>query len=415
MPRSVLYVAQLSPPAPLSAARRTAGMTKYLGRLGHRVTLLTSLASGRGGVEGAARVVKTRDLMVSRLNWRRAHFEALKGEGGGGGYGGASRLASLVVPDLALVGWIPFALPRAFALASRERVQCVITSSPSPSTHLVGMALGARGIPWIADFRDGWTFEPVQAEWPLPGQDRLDRALERAVVERADSVVAVTRPIAEDFAARFGVDPVVITNGFDPEERPSIPDAGATELLSPERHSLVHTGRMAAAGRSPATLLEALRLLARDSPRVAERFELVLAGPLTEEERALIAGPGLEGMIRGVGSLGRARVLGLQRSADSLLVLAASFSLKSVATGKLYEYLAAGRPILVVGEESEAARIVAEVGAGFAAPVDDPDAIADALRTLVDGAPEPSAEGLERFAYPQLARRMAEQIESVCG
>ena len=142
----------------------------------------------------------------------------------------------------------------------------------------------------------------------------------------------------------------------------------------------------------------------------------MLAGPLSEDERALIEDPGLDGMVRWVGSLERSRVLGLQRSADSLLVLAASFGRRSVATGKLYEYLAAGRRILVVGKESEAARIVVEVGAGSAAPADDPDAIARALRALVEEpAPARKVEGVERFSYPELARRMAEQIELACA
>jgi hypothetical protein len=46
--RSILLVAQLTPPSPLSGARRPAALTKYLARRGHRVTVLTSLASGLG-------------------------------------------------------------------------------------------------------------------------------------------------------------------------------------------------------------------------------------------------------------------------------------------------------------------------------------------------------------------------------
>ena len=42
MPRTILLVAHLAPPSPLSAARRTAGFAKYLGRRGHRVVVLTS-------------------------------------------------------------------------------------------------------------------------------------------------------------------------------------------------------------------------------------------------------------------------------------------------------------------------------------------------------------------------------------
>src|SRR5256885_14391481 len=83
--RSILLVAQLAPPSELSAARRVAGLAKYLDRLGHRVTVLTSLSSGRGPVPGA-RAVRTRDAMVSALNWRRDSFPARAGGGGGAGH-----------------------------------------------------------------------------------------------------------------------------------------------------------------------------------------------------------------------------------------------------------------------------------------------------------------------------------------
>src|SRR2546421_12773610 len=85
--RSILLVAQLAPPSALSAARRVAGLAKYLDRLGHRVTVLTSLSSGRGPVPGA-RGVRTRDAMVSALKWRRASLRALAGGEGAGGDGG---------------------------------------------------------------------------------------------------------------------------------------------------------------------------------------------------------------------------------------------------------------------------------------------------------------------------------------
>src|SRR4051795_9776371 len=114
---SVLLVAQLTPPGQLSGARRPANLAKYLDRRGHSVTVLTSLASGRGGVPGAASVVRTRDVLASRLNWRRSHFESIQGEQQAPA-SPSSRLESLVVPDLALVGWLPFALPRALSLAA---------------------------------------------------------------------------------------------------------------------------------------------------------------------------------------------------------------------------------------------------------------------------------------------------------
>jgi glycosyltransferase involved in cell wall biosynthesis len=411
-PRSILLVAQLTPPSGLIAARRAGAFAKYLGRLGHRVTVVTSRTSGEGGIEGAAEVLRTGDALATRLNWRRRHFEALSG-GDQSGYSPPSRLESLVVPDLAVGTWLPFALPRALSLAWKQDFDVVLTTSPPQSAHLVGLALARRGLPWIAELRDGWTFEPPRAQWPSRAQRRLDAALERKVARKANAMIGVTEPIVADLRERLGAHAVLITNGFDPEEVPAA--EGSDSLLDPERHSLVHTGRMEAARSSPVPLLEALRRVKRESPEVADRLEVVFAGALSARELELLAADDLSGLVKVVGWLERPRALALQRDADSLLVVTEGPSRRSVATGKVFEYLAARRPILVLGEGTEAARIVADAGAGAATSASDPGAIADALRRLLAETPEVDgrAEVLDRYSYPRLVERLAALIEEI--
>jgi hypothetical protein len=112
--------------------------------------------------------------------------------------------------------------------------------------------------------------------------------------------------------------------------------------------------------------------------------------------------------------LDRTRTLRLQRAADSLLVVTEGASRRSVATGKLFEYLAAKKPILVLGDETEAARIVNETGAGFATSAIDPVQIAAALRRLLTSPPGlAAAESLEPYAHPAIAARLAQVIEQV--
>ena len=401
----ILLVAQLTPPGQLSGARRPANLAKYLGRRGHRVTLLTSLASGRGGVPGATRVVRTRDVLASRLNWRRAHFESIQGREQPAA-AGSSPLERMLVPDLALAGWLPFALPRARALARRESFDCVVTTSPPQSAHLVGLALRADGMPWVADLRDGWTFDPPRPEWPTRAQAKVDRALEEGVLGQANRLVAVTEPIAADLTTRLDREVAVITNGFDPDEAAS----ADTQLLSPDRHSLVHTGRANVSGRTPRPLIEGLAELRRTDPDTAGRLEVVFAGPVTERERAMLADERVAGLVRSVGTVERSQALSLQRAADSLLVIAEGASGRSVATNKLYEYLAAGRPVLVLGDDSEAARTVREGDAGIVAAAGDSAAVADALRRLVTGDLPETSMPVERFSWPVLAERFEEEL-----
>ncbi|MDQ2984957.1 MAG: glycosyltransferase [Actinomycetota bacterium] len=409
--RRVLLVAQLAPPSPLVAARRVAGLAKYVSRLGFEITVLTSRISGEGEIEGAAGVVRTPDLMSSRLNWRRGHFRALSGSSAAT-YAKPSRLQSVLVPDVAAATWVPFAVPRALALARRDRVDCVLTTGPAHSAHLVGLALRRRGVPWIAELRDGWTFDQPHRSFPLAAQRRLDAALERSVAERADALVGVTEPIAQDLRDRFGGIVEMLTNAFDPGETPA--QDGDELPLDPDRFSVVHTGRLAYSGSTPRPLVEGVRLLRREHPEVAARLEVVLAGPLSAEEAALLEAEDVAGIIHPVGTLGRGPTLALQRAADALLVVTEGQIRPSVATGKLFEYLAAGPPIVVLGEGTEAARIVEEAKAGFAASATDAPAIAAAFARVVTSAPPgASSRDVERYSYPAIAGRYAQLIERV--
>lgn len=408
----MLIVAQISPPSEIVAARRTAGLAKWLGRRGHRVTVLTSRRSGEGGVHGAVATVRTHDLAATRLNWRRPEpARALSAP-----TGPVRGIEAHVVPDMAVISWLPFALPRAMALARRDRFDCVITSSPPPSAHLIGPALQRLGVHWIADIRDGWTAEAPRPSWPLALEERMDSGLERELISRADGVMAVTGPIVDDLNARLGVRARLLPNGYDPEERARVQTSWADGLLAQDRHSLVHTGRAAMSEVSPTVVLDALRELCRTSPEVAGRLEVVFAGPQSQDELRELSDPALRAVARSVGSLDRDRALALQQAADSLLVITTGPRERSLATGKLFEYLTAGPPILVVGDRSEAASIVSQTGTGFAVPSDSPAAVAEGIRRLVSGAPiERDPEAIARYSWARLGERASELIEEVCA
>jgi len=113
------------------------------------------------------------------------------------------------------------------------------------------------------------------------------------------------------------------------------------------------------------------------------------------------------------GSLPHDQTLAVQRAADGLLVITGPGQ-TGVATGKLFEYMAANRPILVIGDDTAAAAIVERAGAGIAVARDDPNALAEALRRFaerLDELPRPNPANVREFAYPALAAQMAELVE----
>ena len=403
---NLLLVAYFYPPCRDTGAHRPAALAKWLRRLGHRVTVLTTSAYGTGDAATEQGVVRSADLQ--RLRARLHGHNRVDALFDADTYSGRPHVLSrIVVPEPLALAWAPFALRDALRANSRERFDCVITSSPPESVHLIGRALQRRGVPWVADLRDGWTFEPIRPEFPTAFQRRLDERLERRWLTAADAVVSVSRPAAADLRARLGLEPELIPNGWDPDldaEGPGGSSAG--RLLDPERVSLVYTGRFGSYGRDPTALIRALGVLALEHPEDAVRLELVVAGPLTQDEANLMRRDVAPARIAVAGTLDRTEALALQRAADALLLVASSRRTQ-LLNFKLFEYIAAGPPILALAAGTEAGRVAEEAG-GNAVAADDVDAIVQALRRLVAGELEPADPAVrERYSYPGVAERMA--------
>ena len=157
--------------------------------------------------------------------------------------------------------------------------------------------------------------------------------------------------------------------------------------------------------------MRALGSIARNHPGTARRLELVVAGPLSPPERELLSRDVAPARIVAAGSLPRERAVALQREADALLLIAHP-ERSQLLNYKLFEYLAARRPILALAAGTEAGRIAAELGA-LVVSAGDPQAIQAGLRRLVDeGIAAPAAEAAQRYAYPVPAERMAAAIEA---
>jgi glycosyltransferase involved in cell wall biosynthesis len=409
VPRRLLVVSFFWPPSAEAGVHRPMAMSKYLRRMGHRVTILTTSAYGSLPDDATEGVERSFDLQLpyARLQGRRVAEDTF----GGGGYSGRRHpLSYVLVPEATVMAWAPFAVARALALHRRTPFDAVITTSPPESAHLVGRALQCAGAAWVADVRDGWTFESFRAEWPTRVQHRLDLALEGALFRAANRVAAVARPLVEDLRVRIGARAELLPNGWDPE----LLDWAGTEtpmVLDPERASLLYTGRLAIADRDLRPLLDALLELARSEPETAARIELVLAGAFTDAERRLFGRDVSPARMVVLESLPRQQSLALQRAADALLLVTAG-SRRHEVTGKVFEYLGAGRPVLALAGDDEAARIVLETGAGVVVRRRDTEAVKGALRAVARGElSPPPPEALRGYSYPELAEKMERLVE----
>jgi glycosyltransferase involved in cell wall biosynthesis len=323
-------------------------------------------------------------------------------------------IADVLVPDAHVLGWNPAAALAARRLVRHSLIDCVITSGPPHSTHLIPLALGRRRPAWIADFRDGWRFESLRGRWPLPGQSALDGFLERKVASKADLAIGVTRPISDDLAGRLGARSAWVPNAWDPDLEESVSRA-AVPRLDPDAVNIVHAGKLYIEGsrrRDPGPLGPALGLLRERRPDAARRLRILVAGRPDPTEDRYLRELDPASMIRHVGQLPHDSMLALERRADALLLVTAP-ELRSLATGKLFEYLAAGRPIIALARGNEAARIVEETGTGVTVPLDDTEAVARAFEAIMDGklTERYAPHDLDPYVYPAPARRVAELVE----
>jgi hypothetical protein len=249
----------------------------------------------------------------------------------------------------------------------------------------------------------------------------IDQALERLVARRSTIVTAVNDAIATDVARRYGVRAFTISNGFDRTVVADASDERAT--LDPNRFSLVYTGLLAIdvaeqpvvnRGRHAQTFVDALALLAKD-PAFAARLEVVVAGPISDSELEVLTRGELGNIVRVLGLLPRARALGLQQAADGLLLIPGG---AGATTAKVFEYLAARKPIFAVTEpDSMAAELLREAGEHTIAEPSDAESLSAALRLYLarwtaDGAVYEPSSGfdLDAYEYENLGEKLLQLL-----
>jgi glycosyltransferase involved in cell wall biosynthesis len=308
-----------------------------------------------------------------------------------------------------MVGWVPGATWHALKAIRRYRPDVLYSTSSPVSAHLVALIVHrVTGIPWVADFRDAWTRNP-QGEPLSKPLGHLSAAMERAVVGRAQYLVVVDESV--ELLGIEHEDPrlVVIRNGVDPE------DMAPTSARTPgERFRISYVGALYGE-RNAAPVFAALRALIGRGVFSAEEIEVRLVGHRATDTDAHFDGVPVSTQ----GYVDHRAAVAEMVAADVLLFYAPASNRGS--SGKIYEYLASGRPILcVAGSDNFAFQLVAELGAGPCVEPGDQSAIEDVIERLygrwrageLDVDPEVKAEALRRFSRPVLARELAAVLEA---
>lgn len=410
--KRVLVIAYFFPPDASSGTFRTLKFVKYLQQFGWECVVVsvdpkyeplepkdeTLLRQ----IPASAVVIRTRAWSRSKLArglWKRIGF-----------------------PDRYL-GWFPFALWHGWRAVKKYRPDVVYTTAPPFTGSLAGYVLSKlTGKPLVSDFRDPWVgdhyirnYSPMRLRWA--------RWLERTTFARSARVINISEGLSSRARERAPQLPgerfAVITNGFDPDDFDKLPARVANGEFR-----ITYTGCFYPPAREPRCFLQAMAWLAQNHPGEFGEMRAYFVGEpgwrdanaawvdelkLGEHARFLPFQPHHEA-VRLLGESDVLLLLGSVRKTDT-----------GTLTGKLMEYLAAGRPIFALAHEGELAQVVRESGIGVVA---NPERVEDIGVKLFQLYREiragrfprtANAEVVARFDRRELTRRLAAILDDATG
>lgn len=312
--------------------------------------------------------------------------------------------------------WRRPALRAARGALESGRFDLILSSSPFPTVHLVAAELkGEFSLPWVADFRDTWTQNPVYQFNRL--RKRLEEALERKTLLGADAFVTVSGPYAESLERLHKRKVHVIPNGFHFRETgPLTPTRG-------NKFAVTYTGTIYSGKQDPVKFLAALKNLLDSGSIDRKDIDVGFYGRIDNHLRAETARCGLSDVVRQHGTVSRKESIAKQRASDALLFFNWEDSVEAgLSFLKFYEYIAAKRPILACGGtgEDEIKSILDETGAGtYARTAGDIEAALSGLYKEFkrDGMTSyrGKSEAIEKYSYRERAKELVFVLSLAAG
>lgn len=321
--------------------------------------------------------------------------------------------ANFFLPD-ARRGWKPYAVKKASELIASGKVDAIITTGPPHSTHLIGQELKQRyKLPWLADFRDPWT-EIFNNQYLPFTQASIakDKAFEASVLRDCDIATVIGEGMKTVFPAQYTAKMHVITNGYD--------EGDFTAGLSPQRDKfrMRYVGNLFSNQNVPA-LWSAIAALRAEDSDFHRDFELEVTGKADAAVSQGIAGAGISDCTVFLPFVPHSEAIRRMQTASLLLsVIPDVANNKLIITGKIFEYIGAGRPVFMIGPaDCDAARIVSAAQAGTIHDYRDKEKMqATLLRSYQawrSGQNDGAATGQELYSRRLLTGKLAALLDSL--
>jgi glycosyltransferase involved in cell wall biosynthesis len=305
----------------------------------------------------------------------------------------------------------------ASSLLAHDPPDVVLASGPPFNMFVSALLVAQRfGAPLVLDYRDEWS----ECPFDFVNKDGDDREWERRCLAAADAVLFTTASHLRHQLATFPeLAPAkahLVPNGWEPDDFAARPDS-STAVASARTPTLriAHVGNLA--GHTPPhDFLESLRALLTSHPDLAQRIAVQFIGRRSPSAETAIREFEFPGVIEMIDHVGKRDAARLMQESDVLLLIAAP-GLERYLPGKLFDYLAARRPVLVFGTKGEASELVERLGAGIFWPAAPGASLEDAFERLsaLDMSDNAAAVDawLDAHRREELAKRAFDIIESV--
>lgn len=317
------------------------------------------------------------------------------------------------IPDARML-WIKPSVKELQQWLNTNTVDAIASTGPPHTCHLIAMQLKDKtGLPWLADFRDPWTNIDFYKDLKLTRwADSKHHLLEKNVITKADAVVTVGKTMQEEFASQFNRKIECITNGYDEE------DVAETAQSTDKQFSIAHVGTMVKT-RNPESLWKALQQLLKEEPSLKEHLQIKLVGKVDAVVNSSLENNGLLPFVYRIDYIPHDEVVRVQQQSQLLLLVVNNTpNAKGVLTGKLFEYLAAKRPILCIGPtDGDAATIINETQSGHCAGYEDvthiKTIIKEYFRSFLSGELMSDAKSIEIYSRKNLTEKLSEVLNNI--
>ncbi len=288
---------------------------------------------------------------------------------------------NLYIPD-ARIGWNKYALRKTKELLKQGNFNAIITSSPPHSTQLIGLQLKREtGYKWIADLRDPWTDIYYYKDMLHLGfAKKKDAAFEKAVLENADEIIVVSDAIKRVFLTKSDkIEPDkihVIPNGYDDA------DFHITSSSPKDTCLITYTGTLAS-NYGVENFIKVFSEIVKENISIPLKLRFV--GEIADSIKQLIKNENILSSVEYLKYVPHNEsVYFLLNSTALLLAIPRIENNEGILTGKLFEYLASGKPIICIGPiNGDAAKIIEECKAGNTFDYNETDNLKQHLQTLI--------------------------------